>query len=90
MGWCIAQALSHPHSEDLLIQKWLRNDHVSKFISEIVDKELADECPPELGVILKLVFTENSNGGRFCYIEKKTFVFHELLKFQSFLLAVQQ
>lgn len=56
--------LSHPHNEDSTVQEWLHSDQPSKFISEIIDKELLDESTPELNVLLKLAFSENSNGGK--------------------------
>ncbi|KAF5294612.1 hypothetical protein FQR65_LT10718 [Abscondita terminalis] len=62
LGWCIAQALSHPHNEDDVVQAWLQNDEVAKFLLVIVEKELADTCTPELSLILKRAFTEKPNG----------------------------
>lgn len=67
MGWCIAQGLSYPHNEDPIVQKWLQSDKPSSFISKIVDMELADECPPELSVLLKLALSENNSGGKNCF-----------------------
>ncbi|KAG5874665.1 hypothetical protein JTB14_012946 [Gonioctena quinquepunctata] len=65
LSWCITEALAHPHSKDPLIHSWFKNDKVRDFIVSIVDKEIRDECTPELSVILKLVLTEDGNGDLF-------------------------
>ncbi|KAK4881955.1 hypothetical protein RN001_005274 [Aquatica leii] len=61
-GWCIAQALSHPHNEDNVVHSWLQNDEITRFLVDIAEKELSDMCTPELSLILKRAFTEKPNG----------------------------
>lgn len=65
IGWCMTQALSFPHNENLIVQKWLESRLVSDFLAKIVDMELAGNCPPDWSVLLKLAFTENSSGQLF-------------------------
>nr|XP_023024069.1 E3 ubiquitin-protein ligase listerin [Leptinotarsa decemlineata] len=65
LTWCISEALAYPHNEDPLVISWFRNEKVRDFIVSIVDKEIRDECSPELSVILKLALTENEKGELF-------------------------
>ncbi|KAJ8985103.1 hypothetical protein NQ317_019789 [Molorchus minor] len=62
LGWCISEALSHPHSKEASVRAWLQNDKVSAFLVSICEKEINDECPPELDVLFKLALTENEDG----------------------------
>ncbi|KAJ8918958.1 hypothetical protein NQ315_016860 [Exocentrus adspersus] len=62
LSWCISEALSHPHNKHPLVKTWLAKDRVSNFIVSIAEKEIKDECPPELSVLFRLALTENGDG----------------------------
>lgn len=64
LGWCISEALAHPHNKDLVVKKWLQNVKINNYLVSIVDKQISNSCPPELSVLLKLALTENEDGGK--------------------------
>ncbi|CAG9822593.1 unnamed protein product [Phaedon cochleariae] len=65
LSWAISEALAHPHNKDPIIHNWLKTERVSDFLVSIVDLEINDKCPPELGILLKLALTENDEGELF-------------------------
>lgn len=64
MSWCVSEALSHPNNKEESIIKWLKTEQVSNFIISICEKEINDECPPDLSALFKLVLTEDMDGGK--------------------------
>nr|CAI5817589.1 unnamed protein product [Callosobruchus analis] len=63
LGWCITEALAHPYNKDPLLKKWLKRDNVTQFLVSIAEKEINDECSPDLDALFRLALTENSEGG---------------------------
>ncbi|KAK9879336.1 hypothetical protein WA026_004187 [Henosepilachna vigintioctopunctata] len=61
LAWCLEDALSHQHNKDCVIRNWLTSDKVTNFIVSIVEKEIADQCAPNLKSLLRIAVTEDEN-----------------------------
>lgn len=62
IGWCICRAMSHPYHNDDQIKVWLKNERVGNFLLHIVELEMEDTCTPDLSLLLKKAFQENSEN----------------------------
>lgn len=62
IGWCICRAMSHPYHNDNRVKEWLKNDRVGNFLLHIVELEMEDACTPDLSLLLKKAFQENSES----------------------------
>nr|CAH7760823.1 unnamed protein product [Callosobruchus chinensis] len=82
LGWCITEALAHPYNKDPLVKKWLKRDNVTQFLVTIAEKEINDECTPDLDALFRLSLTENGEGE--LYISNST-IFQVIEKLTKYL-----
>ncbi|KAF7277773.1 hypothetical protein GWI33_009194 [Rhynchophorus ferrugineus] len=62
LAWSVSEALAFPLVELPEVKIWLQHDKIGTFFLDVVDKQIRDECPPNLSVIFKLALTENKDG----------------------------
>ncbi|RZC42281.1 E3 ubiquitin-protein ligase listerin [Asbolus verrucosus] len=61
-SWCLKNAFSHPHNQDPLVQNWIRNEKVGRFLVATTETNLKSNCPANIKSLFKLAFTEKGDG----------------------------